>query len=252
MGMAPLIVVATPCFGGLVTQTYMLSVLKLMQHAAQGGYRVALSLLGHDALIARARSTLVGAFLDNPAATHLLFIDADIGFEPEQVDRLLRFDQDFTAALYPYKAIDWDKIPERCTMAGETLRQAGTGYVGTFCPPQDRKVQDGFATALYAGGGFQLIRRAAIERMITAHPELRYTGLNAVSRAEPPPSRLYALFDSIIDPDTGAYLSEDYAFCRRWRSLGGEIWLDTTSRLIHVGAHEFAGDHAVRFASLTM
>ena len=248
--MAPLIVVATPCFGGLVTQTYMLSVLKLIQYSSRAGFGVALSLLGHDALIARARSTLVGAFLDNPAATHLLFIDADIGFEPEQVERLLRFDKDFTAALYPYKSIDWDRIPERCTVGGEDLRQAGTGYVGTFCPPETRREEGGFATALYAGGGFQLIRRDAIERMISAHPELHYSGLNAVARGEAPPSRLYALFDSIICAESGAYLSEDYAFCLRWRNLGGEIWLDTGSRLTHVGAHEFSGNYAVRHASL--
>ena len=116
----PLILIATPCFGGLVSQNYMLSVIRIMSYAKSAGFDVSLSLLGYDALISRARSTLVAAFLDNPAATHLLFVDADISFEPPQVERLLRFDKDFAGALYPLKTIDWDFIPQRCVEGGET------------------------------------------------------------------------------------------------------------------------------------
>ena len=86
----PLILIATPCFGGMVSQNYMLSVIRLMSYAKSAEFDVSLSMLGYDALISRARSTLVAAFLDNPAATHLLFVDADISFEPQQVERLLR------------------------------------------------------------------------------------------------------------------------------------------------------------------
>jgi hypothetical protein len=73
----PLILVATPCFGGMVSQNYMLSVIRLMSYAKSAAFDVSLSMLGYDALISRARSTLAAAFLDNPAATHLLFVDAD-------------------------------------------------------------------------------------------------------------------------------------------------------------------------------
>ena len=116
----PSILIATPCFGGLVSQNYMLSVIRLMSYAKSAGFDVSLSMLSDDALISRARSTLVAAFLDNPAATHLLFVDADISFEPQQVERLLRFDRDFTGALYPLKSIDWDLIPKRCVERGES------------------------------------------------------------------------------------------------------------------------------------
>jgi len=102
----PSILLATPCFGGLVSQGYMLSVIRLMSYAKSAGFNVSLSMVGYDALISRARSTLAAAFLDSPAATHLLFVDADISFEAQQVERLLRFDKDFTGALYPLKSID--------------------------------------------------------------------------------------------------------------------------------------------------
>ncbi len=247
----PLVMVATPCFGGVVAQRYMLSVLDLIARGPRAGFGVALSLLGYDSLIPRGRATLVGCFLDNPDATHLLFIDADIGFEPAQVERMLRFDKDFVGALYPIKAIDWARVPERCTLGGEPLERAGLNYVGTFEGADKRQSQDGFATAIYAGGGFQLLRRSMIERMIAGYPETKFAKLHGFPReASHPSPNLYALFDCQIDPETGVYLSEDYSFCRRWRALGGEIWLDTTSRLIHVGSTDYVGDFATRAYTL--
>ena len=243
---APFIVLATPCFGGLVHQGYMLSVCALQREAATGAFRLHLELLGGDALITRSRAVLVSRFLDTPGATHLLFVDADITFEPEQVLRLLRADKDVAAAFYPLKAIDWDAIPRRA-VAGEPLRSAGLSYVGTLLDPPDRVTEGDFATAKYAGTGFQLIRRQVFEQLIAAHPELRFGTVHAQAGGVPPSANLYALFDCLIDPETGAYLSEDYAFCRRWRALGGEIWLDLRSKLTHVGADQFRGDAGARF-----
>ena len=247
----PLISIATPCFGGTVTQSYVLSVIRLMSYAKSAGFKVSLSLAGYDALISRARSTLVAAFLDEARATHLFFVDADISFEPQQVERLLRFDKGFTGALYPLKSIDWDLIPQRCVNGGESIRQSALSYVGTFCNAAERKQEKEFATAIYAGGGFQLIRRSALERMVAAYPETHFNRVHGLPMSgsrcdEVQSSNLFALFDCIIDRETGTYLSEDYSFCLRWRKIGGEIWLDTASKLTHSGPYQFVGDHASR------
>lgn len=241
------ILLATPCFGGLVHQRYMLSVCKLIAAAEGGRFSVELALLGGDALITRSRAVLAAKLLDQPATTHLLFIDADIAFEPEQVLRLLHFDRDFVAAFYPVKSVDWDQLPRR-VVAGESLRDAGLTYVGTLLDPPERRTEGEFATALYAGTGFQLIKRQVFERLAAAHPELHFRSVHARPGHLPRSDNLYALFDCMIEPDTGAYLSEDYAFCRRWRAVGGDIWLDLKSRLTHIGPDEFAGDTVVRFA----
>lgn len=248
----PLVFLATPCFGGMVTQNYMLSVIRLMSYAKPAGFDVALSMMGCDALISRARSALVAAFLDEPRATHLLFVDADISFEPQQVERLLKFDKEFTGALYPLKSIDWELIPQRCVKGGESVRQAAFSYVGTFCSEAERKQEGDFATGIYVGGGFQLIRRSAIERMIAAYPETHFSRvhdlpMSGARRDVVQSSNLYALFDCIIDPETGAYLSEDYSFCLRWRKIGGDIWIDVRSKLNHCGTYEFVGDHEGRW-----
>ena len=242
----PVILLATPCFGGMVQQGYMLSVCKLMRAAPAHGFALELALLGGDALITRSRAVLVARFLDMPQATHLLFVDADIAFEPEQVVRLLRADKELAAAFYPLKATDWDAVPAR-VVGGETLRGAGLSYVGTLLEPPERRMEGDFATARYAGTGFQLIKRTVFEQLIAAHPELRFASVHTRRGNLPDSQNLYALFDCLIDPDTGAYLSEDYAFCRRWRALGGDIWLDLRSRLTHVGADQFQGDAATRY-----
>ena len=245
----PLIVVGTPCFGGLVTQDYTMSLLNLQAAAPKLGFDVAVLMLGNDALITRGRSAIVGKFLDNPSTTHLLFVDADITFTPEHVARLLAFDKDFVAGLYPAKVIDWNQLAQRYGKTGETLDEAGLIYVGDVCKGTALKQENGFATGTYAGTGFQLIKRGVFERMIAAHPELKYTSLHAFPRPSAPGQNLYALFDCMIDPDTGAYLSEDYAFCRRWRALGGEIWLDLQSKLTHTGPHSFHGNAAAHFTT---
>jgi len=204
-------------------------------------------MLGNDALITRGRSAIVAKFLDNPATTHLLFVDADIAFSVEQVTRMLAFDKDFVAGLYPAKIIDWNQLAARFGQSAETLDEAGLAYVGALCEGSDVKEENGFATGTYAGTGFQLIKRGVFERMIAAYPETKYKALHAFPRPSQPSNNLYALFDCMIDPESGVYLSEDYAFCRRWRAIGGEIWLDTKSKLNHSGSYTYRGNAAVRY-----
>lgn len=247
MSEKPVIMVATPCFGGLLTQDYTMSLLNLQTLAQREGFEVGVTFLGNDALITRGRSALVARFLDVPRATHLLFIDSDITFDPEQVVRMLRFDRDFVAGLYPAKIIDWDLLAQRFGRSAETLPESGLAYVGAVDEGAGAARDGDFAKATYAGTGFQLIKRVVFERMIAAYPELKYSGVHAYPRVARPSENLYALFDCMIDPETGVYLSEDYAFCRRWRAIGGDIWLDLKSKLVHTGAYSFCGNAAARF-----
>ncbi|WOJ89080.1 hypothetical protein RZS28_14900 [Methylocapsa polymorpha] len=248
MATRPMVFIATPCFGGLVSQHYMQSILGLIQFASQKGFDAALALLGHDSLITRSRNTLVAQFLNTPMATHLLFIDADISFEAEQVYEMLSFDQDFVAGIYPLKVIDWSNAAlRRAATAGETFEAAPLLYVGSLCAGNELERDGRFATGVYCGGGFMMLKRQAIERMIQSYPESRYKNVHAYSNAKTEAN--YALFDCMIDKDTNAYVSEDFGFCQKWRDIGGKIWLDTEGRLTHIGAYSFRGDPRTRYAT---
>jgi len=240
------IVVCTPCFGGLVTQGYMLSTTNLLLLGSQVGVSISVELLGYDSLITRSRNSLVTKFLDRPDATHLMFVDADITFQPAQIFRMAAFNQDVVAGMYPLKTRDWSVEAIGRVRAGESLETAPLRYVGLPCAEAEREEEHGFVTGEYAGTGFMMVRRSTFLRMIAAYPELKFAAAHDRAQHDPTANQ-YALFDCMIEPDTRHYLSEDYTFCRRWRDIGGKIWLDTQGALVHTGSQDFVGNVALRY-----
>ncbi len=242
------LVIGTPCYGGQVTNTYASSLLKL-QHALGQKKDIDLTvlMLGGDALITRARQNIMTQFMENPEATHLLFIDGDIGFEPAQVRRLLEFEADMAAAVYPTKRIDWDKVKQAAQSGTDRLDKAALSYVMEFVPLKEAALKNGFAKVRFAGTGFLLIKRQVIAKMVERYPELKYNRENRAEDTLKNSPWRSALFNCMIDPETGVYLSEDFSFCRRWTDMGGEIWADLHSQLTHTGSMTFAGDVATQF-----
>jgi hypothetical protein len=239
------LVVATPCFGGQISAVYALSLLNLQTRMR--GYRdfnLKVLMRDGDALITRARASLLSQFLDDPSATHLLFIDADIGFEADQVLRLIESGAEMCAAVYPIKRIDWQRMKNALSGA-EPNPAASLQYAFEVEDPNAVIANSGFIKVRYAGTGFLMIRRAAIERMCAQYPHLRYRRDHSIDAATESDNR-FALFECMI-ADDGTYLSEDFAFCKRWSDMGGEIWADLNSRLHHIGPMTFCGDLASRF-----
>lgn len=246
MSSSPVVVLGTPCYGGMVSHVYMQSVIRLMMYASSRNISINLALSAHDSLITRSRNSIVAAFLDMPAATHLMFIDADISFEAEAVERMLAFDEEVVAGMYPLKVIHWPQAVAQITPESsvEDAAQAGLKYVGLECINNEREERGEFVTGVYAGTGFMLIKRSAIEKMVAAYPETKYNTIQTYPTPAVRSQNQYSLFDCIIDPKTGIYLSEDFTFCHRWRACGGKLWLDRLSKLTHVGSYEFVGNLA--------
>src|ERR1700741_3100129 len=124
------LVLATPCFGGQVSSIYASSIFAL-QRALRSTSNVDLKihLRDGDALITRARANLATLFLADPAATHLLFVDADIGFAPEQVFRLIESGADVVAGCYPIKRVNWDKAKRALVANRPNLPAASLDFV---------------------------------------------------------------------------------------------------------------------------
>jgi hypothetical protein len=241
----PSILVATPCYGGLATSHYVAALLRLQAHCLEIGIGFDVSLLGNDALITRARNKLVANFLAQPRFTHLLFIDADIGFDPAQVMRMLAFDRDVVGGVYPTKGIDWAQVKALSgTLPADRLEAASQNYVIGLSPEGAPDVVDEFARVPYLGTGLLLVKRGVFERFIAAYPQLRYRPVaNAAHSALETSGHFHLFFDAIIDPVTQGYLPEDWTFCRRCGEIGIEIWADLRSKLTHVGTHAFIGDY---------
>jgi hypothetical protein len=242
------LVIATPCFGGQISVAYAASLFKLQQRAR--GYRdfnLKIIFKDSDALITRARASLIAQFLEDEDATHLLFIDADIGFEPEQVLRLIECGAQVCAGVYPVKRIDWDKIKSTIESARPNPAAAALKYVFEVDDPKAVTERGGFVKVRYAGTGFLMIRRSALERMCARYPQLQFKRDHSTDAAVASDKR-FALFECMIDND-GTYLSEDFAFCRRWTDMGGDIWADLRSKLSHVGPMTFLGDLSSQFVA---
>lgn len=238
------VLLGTPCYGGLVTHTYMESILQMVAYGAQKNIMFNLGLLAHDSLVPRARNKLMAKFLDTPSFTHLFFIDADIGFPPESIERMINMDQEVVAGMYPLKVIHWPQVAKRAGDAStpEEQQASGLNYVGIPCKGDELEEKDDFITGEYAGTGFMLIKRSAALKMVEAYPETKFKSAQTYPIEKNPSDNNYNLFDCIVDPDTGTYLSEDFTFCHRWRKIGGKIWLDKANKLAHIGNYTFKGD----------
>jgi hypothetical protein len=243
------LVIATPCFGGQVSSIYASSIFALQRElGSMSNIGLKVHLRDGDALITRARANLVTLFLDDPAATHFLFVDADIGFTAKQVFRLIESGADVVAGVYPIKRVNWDKARRALQANRPNLPAASLDYVLEMDDPDRVMVVNGFARVRFAGTGFLMIRRHVIERMCAQYASLQFFREHSNDALAGSPNR-FALFECMIDPATGTYLSEDFAFCKRWTDMGGEIWADLESPLDHVGPAVFHGEVATQFAA---
>ena len=213
--------------------------LELQTFCRKEGIALRVQTLGMESLVTRARNTLVANFLDDEHATHLLFIDADIGFSTAIIKRMLDFDDQVVCAPYPMKLINWSAIPQ---LVNDNLdyKTLSLPYVLNFEDKDNVEVKTGFAKVLDAATGCLLIKKECLLKMVKEYPDLHYKTDQIVDGKEYNSKNTYLFFDTMKDED-GRYLSEDYAFSRRWQKIGGSIWADLSSDLIHYGQYKFQG-----------
>jgi len=251
------IFIGTPCYGGMITADYFKSCMQLVALAASKKIELQFGTIGNESLITRARNTLVQLFMDGDY-THLLFIDADIAFNPESVIRMIDFDKDVVAGVYPRKTIDWIKVKKRLKenpeMPEDELLAASLQYNLNVKNPNRIEMQKGFIEVMDGATGFMLIKRNVFERMATVYPELKFIPDQHINQSHDEEFNYhqtsnwnYTFFDTTIEPKTKRYLSEDYAFCRLWQNMGGKIYADIMSGMTHYGNYAFRGNVATQF-----
>ena len=210
--------IGIPCYGGMVSEPTMTSFLRFTLLAGQAGLNWSLDTMVNESLVTRARNNLMAKMMTNEQATHFMFIDADIRFQPESILQMIAYDKEVIGGLYPKKALP-------------------VSYVINLKP--QTKIQGDVFTVDTMGTGFLMFKRDVYTKLIAAHPETKYVDDVGLGKQYEP--MMYSIFDCKID-ERGHYLSEDWLFCRRWQAIGGEIWAHSKVLLNHVGHYEYAGD----------
>ena len=207
--------IAMPCYGGMLTESTFMSFIKWANTARQLNIDWTLETMVNESLISRARNTLSAKFLHMDDATHLMFIDADIGWEPWHLLVLLNRDVDVIGGLYPMKTMP--------------IKWVVNGFDGAEEGP------DGFQEVSKAGTGFLLIKKGVFEKL-NSHPAVKQykndIGLDPIYD-----QYLKTYFDTAVRQNR--YYSEDWTFCENWRDLGGQIYMDKRILLRHSGSYVF-------------
>lgn len=225
------LVIATPCYGGVVTSPYLLSMIRTVPHLMARGVQLEFQTASGDALVGRARALLAAKFMAG-TASHVLFIDSDVSWQPEHVTRLLESDKDVVCATYRKKTDARQEWADGLMMAPDHKVHTEEYVDGS------RLIEIAFC-----GAGFLMIRRTVFERLFAAHPERHFENTGALTDEE---TRFaYDVFP--VGVRDGLLYGEDVGFCDLWRDLGGQVWLDPSIVLKHHGQKEFSGDPAKRF-----
>ena len=244
--------IATPMYGGMSHGLYVKSCLDLQTTMAKYGVETKFSFLFNESLITRARNYLVDEFLRS-GFTHLLFIDSDIHYSPQDVLALLALDKDVIGGPYPKKSINWGNIASAARthpgLEPRELENLVGEYVFNVVKGTSQFTVTEPLEVMEIGTGFMLVQSEVFEKMEKQYPTIKYKP-DHVGQANFDGSRyIHAFFDTVIDTKdsiTGGgserYLSEDYMFCQMWRKMGGKIFLCPWMRTQHIGTYAFTGN----------
>jgi len=248
VGAAANILIGTPAYGGQLTTTYLHSLFKTVSHFRDEHPGITFSIdTPAVTLLAFARNVLASKVLNDPSFTHLLFIDADMGWEPTLIERMIAFDKPITSALCPRRFIDDELVYElrRVVSDAKLARMTALNYVGEEATDLGT-LRSGFAQTRRAGTGIMLIQRTVLETFARTFPDL------VVSKPGPYESygvtgRVLQAFDGGVKDADGFNVGEDICFTYRWiKVCGGEIWTCIDETIAHVGAEVYTGNYALK------
>jgi hypothetical protein len=208
--------ICMPCYGGMLTESCFMSYIKWANTCRQLGIDWTMETMTNESLISRARNTLTAKFLHNKESTHLMFIDADIGWEPWHLLVMLNAQKDVIGGLYPMKSLP--------------VKWCVNGFDGAEVS-EDGTLQEVSKT----GTGFMLIKRDVFEKL-NAHPATK-PFINDIGLPAELNPHMKTYFDTAVRENR--YYSEDWTFCENWRDLGGKVWVDKRVLLKHTGTYVF-------------
>lgn len=234
--------VATPMYGGQCFGFYAQSCLQLQNLCKNANVNVSFSYLFNESLIQRARNLLASHFLKSDA-THMMFIDADIRFNPNDIFPMMEADKDIICGIYPKKEINWLTVRNAINagVPDDQLKHHTGAFVVNLVDYQTEvTVPVNQPVEIWNGGtGFMLIKREVFEGLIGKVPMYLNNVLDLQNKDNG--QTIHEFFATQIEPESKLLLSEDYDFCKKARNNGFKVWAAPWVQLAHVGTYAFEG-----------
>jgi hypothetical protein len=232
--------IATPMYGGIAKNNYTISMQNLLVKLSQRGHSITTTTIGNESLITRARNTLAHKFMASDCDA-LLFIDADHGWDSDDVARMIEEGKDLIGAIYPMKGLNWENVRAAVLAGKQNLEEySGIFAINLLSEAQEFNSQKPFKVK-DIGTGMMFVTRKVFEDL---KPHCKqYKNNNVGDTGVKFGEMVTEYFTTVID-EGGILLSEDYAFCRMWQNIGGEVWSAPWVRITHSGDYNFAGQFA--------
>lgn len=235
--------IATPMYGGLCTGGYTAGLLNtvgvFMQHKIQMYY----AHMQNESLITRARNRLAYDFM-NSDATHLMFIDADISFNANDIVHMIDANKDIICGFYPKKEINWVSVAQAVQNGVEPRDlhlHTGAFVFNLIGDEKEKRGALGKPMQIANGGtGFMLIKRRVFQKL-KSHVPTYTNDMKAVVDQDSKKEVIHEFFDTSIDEETNRLLSEDYHFCKLARAHGFKVYAAPWASLVHTGTYNFNG-----------
>lgn len=239
------IFLATPVHSD-VSIHYTQALLEFQKFCFENKIKVTFQLF-KSSLITQGRNLCVGAFMET-GHSHMLFIDADIDFQAKSIMKMIEKDKDVISVPYPMKTFNWDKVFENIK-AGKIksavqLSTAANTYPMKLPDEDNIKIQDGCIEVSHSPTGCMLIKRSVFEKMIEKYPDLKIIQPTIINGKPTEKPFLYNFFDTMFDKENHTYMGEDFAFCKRWKDIGGKCHAIVDQLISHVGEHQYCGRFA--------
>ena len=253
----PKLYVLTPCYGSVCYVNYVKCIMATKELLEKFNIPMGIEFCRNDSLVSRARNNLVAKAMNDTKCTHILFIDADITWDPIDVLKLLLSDKCLCGGVYPLKHYYWEKLTKEENMVKKWIDKKNESQFSNSISDESAiqhnllkyninyidsvlNIEANLAKVKHLATGFMMFKREVIEKMGQAYPQTKYTDdVGFLSGTEN--NYAYALFDCGVQDDH--YFSEDWMFCHRWTQMGGNIYVNVGINLVHTGNEDFNGSY---------
>lgn len=246
--------IATPMYGGQCAGMFAKSIADLSAFCAKHDIPLQLYFLFNESLITRARNYCCDEFMRSEA-NHLMFIDSDIGFNPQDVIAMMALQAqepekyDIIGGPYPKKCISWEKIKHAVDKGvADEDPNILERFVGDFVF-NPKGGQQSIAIGepvevLEIGTGFMMITKEAMQKFADKFSHYAYKPDHVRTEHFDGSRKIMQYFQAEIDPKSERYLSEDYWFCQKAQEIELKTWFCPWMKLQHVGTYIFGGSLA--------